>query len=106
MTASITGRKRCVCGQYRTPLANGTMPRHVAGDWSRPCVPYNRRRKTCAGVGKFPPATVAWRTANSKTPAQIPLDQPKPRGGHRAAKRNAALKARYRRNAAGKYGAL
>jgi hypothetical protein len=115
MTASIISRKRCGCGQYKTALANGTMPRHT-----RLQKPHSELRVHCHGSGKFPPVTVAWRQAradryNAKgeaaeasvtLPAQVPAIAPKPRGGHRAAKRNAALKARYRRNAAGKYGAL
>lgn len=104
MTASITGRKRCVCGQYKTPLANGTMPRHTAPDLSRPCIPMNRVRTRCHGSGKFSPSTATWRAANGKRVPQIALGQPKVRGGHRADKRNAGLKARYRRNAAGGYG--
>lgn len=53
MTASITGRKRCACGQYKTPLANGTMPRHT-----KPAMGpggYDTRVH-CHGSGQFPPA--------------------------------------------------
>lgn len=54
MTASITGRKRCGCGQYKTPLANGTLPRHTKVDVSRPNIPMNRLRTHCDGSGQFP----------------------------------------------------
>jgi hypothetical protein len=121
MTESITGRKRCGCGQYKTPLANGTMPRHTRlMDPPRLQKPHSELRVRCHGSGKFPPVTVAWRQARADRysakgeaaeasvtlPAQVPAVAPKSRGGHRAAKRNAALKARYRRNAAGGYGAV
>lgn len=109
MTASITGRKRCFCGQYLAPLANGTLPRHTAPFRKNKVLtdhrPYKRER--CQGTGKFPPATVAERKrqegkGGNGSSYQIE-DQVRPRGGHRGRKRDAALKARYRRNSAGGY---
>lgn len=98
MTASITGRKRCTCGKYLTPLANGTMPRHTRLiDPPRLVRPHSEIRQRCEGTGKFPPATVAQgRKQIADRPARV-------RGGKRSQKRNAAQKARYRRNAAGGY---
>jgi hypothetical protein len=98
VTASITGRKRCVCGKYRRPLANGQLPRHTTTAAGR----------TCPGTGKFPPSVVTERASakpGTHRHVQVP-DQAKtkkPRGGRRAAKRNAGAKARYRRNSAGGY---
>src|SRR5688500_4021957 len=114
MTASITGRKRCYCGQYKVPLANGTMPRHTKVNMSRPRLPWNVRRITCEYSGKFPPIEVAAREkANAALKAKgealyitvqvQPHKDGKVRGGRRATKRNLALKARYRRNSAGGY---
>lgn len=97
MTASVTGRKRCGCGQYKTPLANGTMPRHCAPMRKDKVLTDTRpyKRVHCEYTGKFPPADPRW-SKNKNEP-------PKARGGHRARKREAGLKARYRRNAAGGY---
>jgi hypothetical protein len=114
MTASLTGRKRCLCGQYFVPLANGTMPRHtrpfekdaVLND----CRPYKRAR--CEYSGKFPPAEQAARVRANvgrkakglrPLPVQVAGRPVRTRGGRRAAKRDFAGKARYRRNAAGGY---
>lgn len=94
MTASIVGRKRCACGRYLTPLANGTMPRHT-----RPARAalgeLDPKRVHCESTGKFPPSTV-----RGGQP-QVGDPEPRVRGGHRAAKNGA--KTRYRRNAAGGY---
>ena len=55
MTASITGRKRCACGQYKTPLANGTMPRHTRlTDPPRLQKSRGELRTHCYGSGQFP----------------------------------------------------
>lgn len=97
MTASITGRKRCTCAQYFAPLANGTMPRHTRP--TRAALgELGPKRVRCENTGKFPPSTV-----RGGQPQIGDRPTKKPRGGHRAAKRDAALKARYRRNAAGGY---
>lgn len=89
MTASITGRKRCSCGQYKTPLANGTMPRHRLKIYHTRSDVINEtpEYRHCHNSGKFPPATVTERKKKfAKSHWQI-TDRPvKVRGGRRARK--------------------
>lgn len=49
-TSEVPTRRRCSCGRYLAPLANGTAPRHTREVWS--AAQHRTVRVRCHGTGK------------------------------------------------------